>query len=41
MSREEMLKEFYVLIMRSNYENGLCTADRVRFEWLKQKLLES
>ena len=39
MKREEMLKEFYNLLMRGNYENGLCAIDKARFDELKVELM--
>lgn len=40
MKREEMMKEFYNLLMRGNYENGLCATDKARFEELKAQLMK-
>ena len=39
--REKLLEEFYNLIMRINYENGLCEDDRKRYEEIKKILLAS
>ncbi len=40
MKRDEMLKELYILLMRGNYENGLCATDKARFEQLKSELMK-
>lgn len=37
--REKMFNEFYNLMMRMNYENGLCQEDRLKFDNLKKQLL--
>ena len=39
--REKLLEEFYNLIMRLNYENGLCEEDKKRYEEIKKILLAS
>lgn len=41
MSKEDMFREFYNLLMRSNYENGLCEKDSQRYEYLKSRLLDN
>ena len=40
MDKEKLMKEFYTLLMRGNYENGLCATDKARFEELKKQLMK-